>query len=118
MILDQKKLSVETDHILLKDSNNGKVSKKRRRAPSKRKKKARRKDFHNGRWSEEEKLLFLVGLRKYGKGKWKEMASVLTSRSVAVHVVWRGLGNDHDRAVLHATAIHPGAAENGQYKLL
>lgn len=81
MIVNQKKLSVEADDILLKDSSNdGKVPKKRRPAPSKRKKKARRKDFHKGRWSEEEKLLFLVGIRKYGKGKWKEIASVLPSR--------------------------------------
>jgi hypothetical protein len=44
------------------------------------KKKKVRRDNHKGKWSDEEKLLFLVGLRKFGKGKWKEIGNVLTTR--------------------------------------
>ena len=49
---------------------------KKRRGP----KKKPRREYGKGRWSDEERLLFLVGLRKYGKGKWKEIAKILTTR--------------------------------------
>jgi len=49
---------------------------KRRRGP----KKKPHREYGKGRWTDEERLLFLVGLRKYGKGKWKQIAKVLTTR--------------------------------------
>jgi hypothetical protein len=49
-----------------------------RRSGPKKKKVVR--DFHKGKWSEEEKLLFLVGLRKFGKGKWKQIGKILPTR--------------------------------------
>ena len=36
--------------------------------------------MREGRWTEGEKLLFLIGLRKYGRGKWKEIGTILTTR--------------------------------------
>lgn len=49
---------------------------KKRRGP----KKKPHREYGKGRWTDEERILFLVGLRKYGKGKWKEIAKVLTTR--------------------------------------
>ena len=60
-----------------KDDNSHPPSKRRGSSS----KKARRA-FNKGRWSDEEKLLFLVGLRKYGKGRWKQIGRVLTTRYV------------------------------------
>jgi hypothetical protein len=56
------------------------VVKKKRggRGPGRKNKPQRQ--FCKGRWTCQEKLLFLVGLRKYGKGKWKEIAKILTTR--------------------------------------
>eukprot|EP00543_Licmophora_paradoxa_P002219 CAMPEP_0202446382 /NCGR_PEP_ID=MMETSP1360-20130828/4879_1 /ASSEMBLY_ACC=CAM_ASM_000848 /TAXON_ID=515479 /ORGANISM="Licmophora paradoxa, Strain CCMP2313" /LENGTH=262 /DNA_ID=CAMNT_0049062835 /DNA_START=800 /DNA_END=1588 /DNA_ORIENTATION=- len=41
----------------------------------------RRKVYNKGRWSDEEKCLFLVGLQRFGRGKWREIGTVLTTRS-------------------------------------
>mmetsp|Transcript_23380 Transcript_23380/g.32759 ORF Transcript_23380/g.32759 Transcript_23380/m.32759 type:complete len:337 (+) Transcript_23380:454-1464(+) len=38
--------------------------------------------YKTGRWSIEEKLLFLYGLSKFGKGKWKKIGSLLPTRSL------------------------------------
>ncbi|KAL3789502.1 hypothetical protein HJC23_009738 [Cyclotella cryptica] len=35
----------------------------------------------SGRWTQAEKLTFLVGLKKFGRGKWKEIATMIPSRS-------------------------------------
>ncbi|EEC50126.1 predicted protein [Phaeodactylum tricornutum CCAP 1055/1] len=35
-----------------------------------------------GRWTLDEKILFLYGLRKFGKGKWKKMSAYLPNRSL------------------------------------
>jgi len=35
-----------------------------------------------GRWTLDEKLLFLYGLKKFGKGRWKKMKAYLPNRSV------------------------------------
>ena len=35
-----------------------------------------------GRWSLEEKLLFLYGLKKFGKGRWKKISIFLPHRSL------------------------------------
>ena len=38
--------------------------------------------MRTGRWTFEEKLLFLYGLRKYGKGRWKKISVYLPNRWV------------------------------------
>jgi hypothetical protein len=35
-----------------------------------------------GRWTQDEKLLFLLGLKRYGKGRWKKMSVYLPHRYV------------------------------------
>ncbi|CAB9500878.1 expressed unknown protein [Seminavis robusta] len=37
--------------------------------------------FSGGKWSKEERLNFLRGLRKFGHGKWKQIQTILTTRS-------------------------------------
>jgi hypothetical protein len=39
-------------------------------------------DQRTGRWSLDEKLLFLYGLKKYGKGRWKKISVYLPRRYV------------------------------------
>jgi hypothetical protein len=39
-------------------------------------------NLRTGRWTLEEKLLFLYGLRKYGKGRWKKISVYLPHRYV------------------------------------
>lgn len=39
-----------------------------------------REMYNSGAWSEEEKLLFLQGLEKYGFGQWKEIGRTLKTR--------------------------------------
>ena len=34
-----------------------------------------------GRWTPAEKAAFLTGLRRFGRGKWKEIAKLIPSRS-------------------------------------
>jgi hypothetical protein len=41
-----------------------------------------RVQFNRGKWTEEEDRRFLVGLRKYGRGKWYEIANVVKTRYV------------------------------------
>jgi hypothetical protein len=36
--------------------------------------------YKTGRWSLDEKLLFLYGLKKFGKGKWKKISAYLPDR--------------------------------------
>jgi len=36
--------------------------------------------INEGSWSEEEKRRFLVGLKKYGKGNWVDIAKVVKTR--------------------------------------
>lgn len=38
--------------------------------------------MHRGRWTADEKLLFLYGLKKFGKGKWKKISPLLPRRYV------------------------------------
>jgi hypothetical protein len=33
-----------------------------------------------GSWTDEEKRLFLVGLRKYGNGEWEKISTVVKTR--------------------------------------
>ncbi len=40
------------------------------------------RDYNQGSWSEIEKLLFLEGLHQYGRGKWKQIGTILTTRYV------------------------------------
>eukprot|EP00594_Rhizosolenia_setigera_P020105 CAMPEP_0178956676 /NCGR_PEP_ID=MMETSP0789-20121207/10426_1 /TAXON_ID=3005 /ORGANISM="Rhizosolenia setigera, Strain CCMP 1694" /LENGTH=360 /DNA_ID=CAMNT_0020638711 /DNA_START=185 /DNA_END=1267 /DNA_ORIENTATION=- len=49
------------------------ISKKKNKQPSK---------FNTGRWGCEEKICFLMGLRKYGKGRWKQIGKVVKTRSL------------------------------------
>jgi hypothetical protein len=56
------------------------------RKRSRRRRRANPANYNKGRWSEKEKQLFLIGLRKYGKGKWKEIGTILTTRYVVVGV--------------------------------
>lgn len=37
-------------------------------------------EFNQGQWSDEEKKTFLIGIKTFGKGKWKEIATMLTTR--------------------------------------
>jgi hypothetical protein len=37
-----------------------------------------------GRWSLDEKILFLYGLRKFGKGRWKKIGAYIPHRYVCV----------------------------------
>lgn len=36
--------------------------------------------YREGRWSKEERLLFLQGLKTFGVGKWKEIGTLVTTR--------------------------------------
>jgi hypothetical protein len=42
--------------------------------------KTRKGCYNEGMWSEEENRLFLVGLKRFGRGRWKQVASILRSR--------------------------------------
>ena len=37
-------------------------------------------DLRYGRWTKQERLAFLVGLRKFGKSKWKEISGLIPTR--------------------------------------
>jgi hypothetical protein len=39
-----------------------------------------RHPYDQGKWSNQERLLFLKGMRVYGLGRWKEIGTILTSR--------------------------------------
>ena len=43
-----------------------------------------KKTYRQGRWSNEERLLFLKGLRRFGAGQWKEIGLYVTTRYVVV----------------------------------
>lgn len=45
-------------------------------------KKASNGSHRTGRWTIEEKLLFLYGLHKFGKGRWKKIGTLLPTRCV------------------------------------
>lgn len=36
--------------------------------------------YRQGLWTEQEHLLFLKGLRRYGTGRWKEIGTIVTTR--------------------------------------
>eukprot|EP00978_Attheya_sp_CCMP212_P001678 scaffold3453_cov54-Attheya_sp.AAC.3 len=36
--------------------------------------------YNSGRWSAEERYLFLVGLQRFGHGNWKQVGSILRTR--------------------------------------
>jgi hypothetical protein len=36
--------------------------------------------YNRGTWSDQERLLFLKGMRVYGLGRWKEIGTILTTR--------------------------------------
>lgn len=38
--------------------------------------------YNTGRWARSEKKLFLEGLRRYGKGRWKQIGKVVQTRSL------------------------------------
>ena len=38
--------------------------------------------YNTGRWARSEKKLFLEGLRRYGKGRWKQIGKVVKTRYV------------------------------------
>eukprot|EP00978_Attheya_sp_CCMP212_P005732 scaffold12837_cov51-Attheya_sp.AAC.2 len=38
--------------------------------------------YNTGRWSEEERYLFLRGLTRFGNGRWKQVGSILRTRSL------------------------------------
>ncbi|KAG7346469.1 Myb-like DNA-binding protein [Nitzschia inconspicua] len=38
--------------------------------------------LRTGRWTQDEKLLFLLGLKRFGKGRWKKMSVYLPHRSL------------------------------------
>jgi hypothetical protein len=42
----------------------------------------RNPSHRSGRWSLDEKVLFLYGLQKFGKGRWKKMSVYLPNRYV------------------------------------
>jgi hypothetical protein len=58
---------------------------------SKRSKPAQR----SGRWTPDEKILFLYGLKRFGKGRWKKMSTFLPHRYVRqfliVHCTRKGI---------------------------
>ena len=41
-----------------------------------------------GRWTPDEKILFLYGLKRFGKGRWKKMSVYLPHRYVSVNFRW------------------------------
>jgi hypothetical protein len=59
-------------------------AKKNRSAPRQDTKTSRLKDnnsqFNLGKWSEEESRLFLIGLQKFGKGKWAQICTLIPTR--------------------------------------
>eukprot|EP00574_Skeletonema_japonicum_P009510 CAMPEP_0201734980 /NCGR_PEP_ID=MMETSP0593-20130828/35900_1 /ASSEMBLY_ACC=CAM_ASM_000672 /TAXON_ID=267983 /ORGANISM="Skeletonema japonicum, Strain CCMP2506" /LENGTH=151 /DNA_ID=CAMNT_0048228455 /DNA_START=9 /DNA_END=464 /DNA_ORIENTATION=- len=70
-----------------------------------------------GRWTPAEKAAFLTGLRRFGRGKWKEIAKLIPSRStvqVKTHaqMIMRRVDAGEDvfadlRAYENATMIRP-----------
>jgi hypothetical protein len=42
------------------------------------------RSYRTGRWSLDEKILFLYGLRKFGKGRWKKISFYLPHRYVTI----------------------------------
>lgn len=37
-------------------------------------------NYKTGRWTKKERLTFLIGLRRYGKGKWKKISTMIPTR--------------------------------------
>jgi hypothetical protein len=50
------------------------------RNPLSRRRKSLPCSYNNGRWSEQERYLFLLGLTKFGHGRWKQVGSILRTR--------------------------------------
>jgi len=65
--------------IIKNDENNGGNSKDRRRG--KFSLKSGISTSKSGRWTDLERRTFLKGLKKFGRGKWKEIATLIPTRS-------------------------------------
>ena len=62
----------------------------------------------SGRWSMDEKILFLYGLRRFGKGRWKKISIYLPDRCV----------NQTNNITLHRVHGHnPDSNLNSRYHL-
>lgn len=69
------------------DNGDGQESKAKRYLEKDEKKASDNKDentesYNTGRWGGSEKRLFLEGLRRYGKGRWKQIGKVVKTRSL------------------------------------
>lgn len=81
-----------------------------------------KKQIKTGRWETGERILFLQGLRHYGKGKWKKISDLISTRNavqVKTHgqVVLRNLNKGVDVfAELNRHERHAAAARQKQAK--
>ena len=74
--------SSKNDESFTGDAIKGRVSSNSIQLRRTKKERKLRKDrvFKGGRWTTEERLNFLRGLRKFGPGRWKDIQTILTTR--------------------------------------